>query len=39
MLKAYRDTYSIVAPVSQYVSYREVPVSFHSLLPSFAIIH
>ena len=39
MLKAYRDTYRIVAPVSQYVSYCEVPVSFHPLLPSFANIH
>ena len=27
--EGYRDTYRIVAPVSQYVSYREVPVSFH----------
>ena len=40
MLKAYRNTYRIVAPVSQYVLYpgpvsryvsnRELPVSFHS---------
>ena len=26
---AYRDTYRIVTPVSRYVSYREVTVSFH----------
>ena len=25
----YRDTYRIVTPVSRYVSYREVTVSFH----------
>ena len=29
MYKAYRDMYRIMDSVSWYVSYRDVPVSFH----------
>ena len=38
MLKVYSDTYRIVASVSRYVWYHEVPVLFHPLLLSFSKI-